>query len=618
MTTKKFDDIMKELEEQNKAIEETNDLLSLLLDGVTTTGDDTEEFIEYVKSLKDYTIDNINEAAPWLLVGSVVLPKWLEPFTTAAALAGSALAAPIDYANDHANLGSQIPEYVQDIYDYEAAYNEKVQAAKENINTADKMANRLKEYWDEIKKNLVDKNGKALKSTSEDDLQDAIKLINDKVPDANIVLEGNQIKNYDEVDKLIYNKIDKASINEKRSYLKESYDEVLLKKDIITEKYQNALDKRNHAYGDYEKALKRYDMAIANKKENATFGPSDTRYNLLLEVIVARKKFEKANLEYDAISRLYESYETVDEINKNLSNQESELDKAIAQAEYESNYPDAGKSLPQLAGEAYAKRESEKRKEALREYKSKANSEHESKYLNAERESKYLDAEKPLPQLAGEAYAERERKRHNTESTAKTIQPYQTDTIIPDEKLYSNEQPAAKNIPDTVYIPETQETVNSLSDAVISQSAALPEVMREIGQQSLIAFTEGFMDDDLIGEHIAEATQKIANIFSDNMGDSFYQSGSESAIRFVEGFEDEMNRIYESVMAEHSLAVEGMTAGQQMASFNYYQNTPQINSRRNEKIVLENKADVTVKIDREVLGKTMLSWTKEYERSTGT
>ena len=586
METKELEEIIKEFEEQTKAIEETNDLLSLLLDGVANSENDFNEFAEEIMS---NTYDNFNESSIWLAIASAIIafvapevtPWWL----TAEALGASGLAAAVDYSNDHKNLGSQIPEYVQDIYDYAAAYNEKVKAAEKNFNEADEKSNKLKKNWDKIK-NLVDKNnGKLNDSANEDEFLEIIADLNKIVPDANIVLEGNQIKNYDEVDKLIYKKIDKASINEKRSYLKESYDKVLLYKDIIDEKYQSALDKRNNAYEDRQKALTQYNMALADLNESASPEKFDTFYNSLVEAINARKKLEKANLEFDAISRLYTSYEEVYEMDKNLSAEESELNKAIEQAEKKLNNPDYGKDPKQLDWETYA---------------------------------------------------ERERERNMPGAGIKTNQMFPTTITAPAETPYSNNQTIPNTTQNNILTPEMAETINSMPNAIIAEAAAIPEMMREIGMQSLTAFTDGLLINK---EYLAEAMDGLMNgalnaceeIISSGMDDivsdavsslDFHSIGYEKGSEFMDGFnasisENDMNDIFNQLMAERSLAVSGMTAGQQMASFNYYGSAPQRGSKP-ETIELKNHEDIKLVVDGDVLAKTVREANRKFQRGTGT
>lgn len=204
------------------------------------------------------------------------------------------------------------------------------------------------------------------------------------------------------------------------------------------------------------------------------------------------------------------------------------------------------------------------------------------------------------------------------------------------------------------YAPQVEEINNGFINKVMELMGQLPAEMQRLGVDSINSFVRGFTGDN--STFIATMSDKLDEMFDgfnddtfvetagQNVGnssasnsvlsraggissdifavrdrirtDSAYQSGGAIAIRYMDGFEDELDRSYEHIIAERNLTVSGMTAGQQLNSFNYYGTAPQQRSN-SEKIVLENKETVTVNIDKEVLGKTMLEWTKEYERKTG-
>ncbi|MCH5349981.1 MAG: hypothetical protein J1E40_11705 [Oscillospiraceae bacterium] len=495
-----------------------------------------------------------------------------------AAIGGAVgLAAMFDYTGDYIDQLSRqnlIPESAQEINNYTNVYNAAVQEAKRKIKEADDNAEEIRDQWERIQ-TLVDGNGKLTNTANESEFQKAINLMNIAIPDLNIEVVDNQIQNYDKIGRSIYDDIDEVSKNKKESYLHDSYLEALRNIGDVERQCDIAQQKLNVANTYYQSKVEEYnayknaynsifDKNTSNNEKYVKIGEKIVlKSSINLDDLAKAKEkvdkagdlLEQANFEYGAISGLENSYKSV-------------MD------------------------------------------------EYEEQFLNGNNLS-YPDVVKTPAQLAGEDFGKRMRARKGVNDTPKADQPPPTNIVVPDKEVQNIEQPPAKDTPNEVYMPETADLTNSLINDVIGQFSILPEVMMELGQQSLVAFTEGFTDDELIGERITEAAQKIADVFSDNMGDLAYQSGGEAAVRYMEGFEEELDGIYERIMAERELAVSGMTAGQQMVSFNYSV-ASQPGSRREERIVLENRDEITVKLDRDVVGKSVMEYIKEYKRRTGT
>ncbi|MCH5192972.1 MAG: hypothetical protein J1F11_03355 [Oscillospiraceae bacterium] len=205
-------------------------------------------------------------------------------------------------------------------------------------------------------------------------------------------------------------------------------------------------------------------------------------------------------------------------------------------------------------------------------------------------------------------------------------------------ELYAERDKLAGDLANDLYAPEMDKLNSELIDSVVDRFGSLPEEIRAIGGESLAAFVEGILGDkdDLTAaaqefidsfftaceEGISSAAIGMKNV-GQNIADILGEQGSYS-IRYGSGRKasdvsaEKMNSIYENAMAAHDHMANIMAASQQFNSYNYYENAPQASSRRDEKIVLDNKADITVKLDRETIGQTIYEWIKEYKWRTGT
>ena len=580
---KSLEDILKELEQLDKDTKEATDAISKLLNEEANANND---ILESIIKMKDYTYDNFNGVSPLLALGSAAGPGAVLPLTVAT-FGYSFLRALIDYGNDYLDQMNHMSELAQSIYDYTADYNENVKVAEEKLKRADDNAEEARNHWIEIQ-NLVDDNGKLEDPARESDLLDAVKQINGMVSGANIKVDDNQIQNFGKLDNSIVDLINEQSTEIKEFYLKNSYLEALNNINDIEKQCDIAFERLKVINAIYRSKLKEYNDYDSYFNPNKNEDTKDTSQYLL----VGEKLVLKSDISYDDY---YEAGLAADK-----------AEKMLAEANLQYN------ALAELR-DSYKLVKDEYEKQFLKEDDSNA-----AKYLTAE---EYIlpDYGKSYKQLEWESYAEKERAKFLA-GRDRLNQTPPANITPPAETPYSTEQPIADTAQNNINAPETEEIVNSLNDAVISQASELPEAMFEIGQQSRDAFIEGLLDgdDEHLGERIAEATLKILNMFSDNMNDLAYQSGSEAALRFMEGFEDNLNVSYESAVTERNLMASGMTAEKQLSSSNYYANVPQPSSRRDEKIVLENKADIKVVLDREVLGKTVMEWTKEYQRRTGT
>lgn len=564
---KSFEDIMKEIEELNTAVKETNDAVSKFFEEVVNANNDNNEFGE---KMKTYTDNRINEVAPWFSLAGVV-PE-AAPALAVGALGTTFLTALIDYGNDYFDEISQMPELAQAIYDYANEYKEKIMAAEEAIKNADEKKENAMNSWKKIL-DLVDKNGKLNDRKNIKELITAASLIEDYNDDIKIEIIGNQIQDYTNLAASIDNLIKEQNIKEKKDILRDISDEVYLNFDKVKTYYEKALEVKSDAFNNYEFVR---DLRIATEKHQTPAGYDDYNFNVFLKAEKSAQNIADAvAMDYDAILELYDYYKKVDEMYKGLSVEE-----------YKLTNPDYGKSPKQLDWETFAKRE---------------------------------------------------RERNMPGVGTKTNQQSPTTITAPAETPYSNNNQTIPNtVQNNILTPEMADTINSMPNAIIAEAAAIPELMREIGMQSLTAFTDGLLINK---EYLEEAMDGLMNgaiaaceeIISSGMDDivsaavsslDFHSIGYEKGSEFMDGFnasvsENDMNDIFNQLMAERSLAVSGMTAGQQMASFNYYENAPQQGSRSDEKIILENKADVKVVLDKDVIGKTVLEWTKEYQRRTG-
>ena len=663
MAIKKFEDIIKELKKQTADTEEATDAVAKLFEEAANIGIDINEFIEFFKDLIHYTFDNFNETTPWDMVASNNLPKILEKkfvkkfgeragkrlakeFANKVAVklliaefVGSALAAPFDYGSDHVNDENQMPEFAQEIYDYAANYNEKVKGVEKQFELMDDFEENAMLRWKNIQ-DWVDENGKLINPANRDKFKEAIDLMNGKVLDANITVVGDQIQNYANFNKAMDKRIKEKVIEYKKWFLENSYEgsynEARNNIGEVEAQLAELQKAKSEAFKVYETVR---DMRIETEKHQTPDGYEDYYFDVFLKAEqAALKAFEELSLEHDAVSTLYYSYKDVIKMHDNLSAEESKLD-------YEIKYPDAGKSFAQLEGEAYAKRESEKNNNiSPAEYKSKSNLEHESKYLNDEKNSLIDDVANIilnptdfLKKWGSKAAKFWDGITNVPEATYdETNKEYPTNIITPDTVPYNNEQIAANAVQNNVITSEMAEVLNSFTYGSIIPAEIFTEAMREIGMQSLVAFTEGLLiNKDYLAEAAQELTNSIyyacydvisfgtAGIISaaiDAM--DIYNIGYENGSKFAEGFNDsisnmDMNDIFDRFMAARAEVDYALTAGQQFKSFDYYGAASKSDSRNNEKIVLENKSEVTVKLDRDVLGKTMLEWTKEYERRTG-
>lgn len=151
------------------------------------------------------------------------------------------------------------------------------------------------------------------------------------------------------------------------------------------------------------------------------------------------------------------------------------------------------------------------------------------------------------------------------------------------------------------------DTVNeTASDLTVKSDNTKPAVPEK-------SFDEGVSDNVNGNDDVSEA---VENAF-ESVPDSAYQYGEQSAEMFMEGFRQALSDLYEQFAAEQMSVSASITAGQRSQD-NYRGSAFSNDKESTEKIVLENHEDITVKIDKDVLGKTTRTSTREFERRTGT
>ncbi|MCH5348081.1 MAG: hypothetical protein J1E40_02050, partial [Oscillospiraceae bacterium] len=203
-------------------------------------------------------------------------------------------------------------------------------------------------------------------------------------------------------------------------------------------------------------------------------------------------------------------------------------------------------------------------------------------------------------------------------------------------ELYAQKEQLAEDLANELYAPEIDKLNTDLIDSVIGQFGTLPEEIRAIGAQSLASFTEGILEDK---ENLTEAAQEFMNSFftacdegissgsigMENVGDNItsileeqdlYAVSLEKGSEFASGMKDAFALLEDKLMLAQANVSADLTVG--TAAQSSYGGSSWSGSGKEERIVIENRDEITVKVDRDVLGKTVNEWTKEYKRRTGT
>lgn len=203
-------------------------------------------------------------------------------------------------------------------------------------------------------------------------------------------------------------------------------------------------------------------------------------------------------------------------------------------------------------------------------------------------------------------------------------------------ELYAQKEQLAEDLANELYAPEMDKLNTDLIDSVIGQFGTLPEEIRAIGAQSLASFTEGILEDK---ENLTEAAHEFMNSFftacdegissgsigMENVGDNItsileeqdlYAVGLEKGSEFASGMKDAFALLEDKLMLAQANVSADLTVG--TAAQSSYGGSSWSGSGKEERIVIENRDKITVKVDRDVLGKTVNEWTKEYKRRTGT
>ncbi|MCH5192990.1 MAG: hypothetical protein J1F11_03445 [Oscillospiraceae bacterium] len=211
-------------------------------------------------------------------------------------------------------------------------------------------------------------------------------------------------------------------------------------------------------------------------------------------------------------------------------------------------------------------------------------------------------------------------------------------------ELYAERDKLASDLANDLYAPEIDKLNTELINNVIDQFGTLPDEIRSIGALSINKFAEGVLESK---ENLTETAQEFMDSFftaceesissgtigmaelgqniADILGEQdTYSIGYEKGEELAAGIRDSLDNIkiesmFNDAMLERSNVSAGLAAGQiQQNLQSYYGGASWSGSSGNtEKIVLENRDEITVKLDREVLGKTVYEWTKNYERMTG-
>ena len=209
--------------------------------------------------------------------------------------------------------------------------------------------------------------------------------------------------------------------------------------------------------------------------------------------------------------------------------------------------------------------------------------------------------------------------------------------------LYAERDKLAEDLANELYAPEMDKLNEELLVDITAQFGTLPEEIRAIGGQSLAAFAEGLLENK---ENLTEAAQEFMNSFFEacdegissgsvgmaNVGENIaamlaeqdtYSIGYESGSSFAKGLSDALDNIndaFSQIMSGHADVSASLITSGQTATVNYGAASWSgiSGSNKTEKIILENKDEITVRIDKDVLGKAMREYTKEYERRTGT
>ena len=150
---------------------------------------------------------------------------------------------------------------------------------------------------------------------------------------------------------------------------------------------------------------------------------------------------------------------------------------------------------------------------------------------------------------------------------------------------------------------------NGSALSTVSETASNLTAKRDnIKSAASNGISDSIKDNDKVSEAVENALEGAPEMA--------YQYGEQSAEMFMEGFREEFSRLYDQFAAVQIKVSASITAGQNTQGS--YGGSSWSDSSKTEKIVIENRDEITVKVDKDVLGKTVHEWTKEHERRTGT
>lgn len=211
-------------------------------------------------------------------------------------------------------------------------------------------------------------------------------------------------------------------------------------------------------------------------------------------------------------------------------------------------------------------------------------------------------------------------------------------------KLYSEREKLASDLANELYASEMEDLNTKLVNNVMAEFETLPKGIRVIGAEALESFIDGLSEAENLSEKIADFTDSFFTACNDeisrgaadlNLTDRIvntlaeqdtYAIGKEKGNELVSGFNDALNNLYMSFTAQLNESmlneIQEIAASEQlyMAHSHGTQYQPQTQSsytQGDERIVLENHVDTTVKLDGDTVGQVAYEYIKKYEYRMG-
>ncbi|MGN0598887.1 MAG: phage tail tape measure protein [Oscillospiraceae bacterium] len=192
---------------------------------------------------------------------------------------------------------------------------------------------------------------------------------------------------------------------------------------------------------------------------------------------------------------------------------------------------------------------------------------------------------------------------------------------------YKQRDELAQELAEDLYSSDVSKLNENLVNDIVEQFDLLPEEIQAIGAESVNAFIEGLGAGDLseqvesfIGNFGTELDNGLDTMFEDwdekiseSIGDSIYEAGKTSGEDFVNGFNEALSELEAAVTAEQAKITAEYSGETKLTN----ERTDLGTADGNQKLVIENKSQITLEVDGKQLAETVEEHQNTIDRGKG-